>query len=97
MSQIDDAVFLDAALRPGQDLYSHFLDCLIEIPAGFLEEMAAFQFPPSIQEQIAKLMDKNTEDQLSKDEHKELRALVDLSESVSIMKGRAKLLLHQTR
>lgn len=63
----------------------------------FLEEMAEFQLPPSVQEQLAKLMDKNTEDQLSKDEQKELQALVEFSESVSIMKGRAKLLLHQTR
>ena len=65
----------------------------IEIPADFLEELAEYQFPPSIQDQITRLMDKNTEDQLSEDERKELQALVELSESVSIMKGRAKFLL----
>jgi hypothetical protein len=67
----------------------------IRIPAEFLEEVADFQFPPAIQDQIARLMDKNTEDQLSEDERKELQALVELSELVSLMKGRAKLLLRQ--
>ena len=69
----------------------------VEIPAEFLEEIAEYQFPPSVQDRITTLMDKITEDQLSEDEQKELQALVELSESVAIIKGRARLLLRQTR
>lgn len=67
----------------------------IEIPVEFLEEVAELRFPSSVQDQMAKLMDKNNEGLLSKDEQKKLQALVDLSELVSITKGRARLLLQQ--
>ena len=69
----------------------------IEIPTEFLKEVAEFQFPPSMQSRIGELMDKNTEDQLSEAERRELKALVEFSESVSIVRGRARLLLRQSR
>lgn len=65
----------------------------VEIPVEFLEEMAHLEFPASTQQALSRLMDKNNEGKLSQDEREELRALVDLNERVSLLKGRAKLLL----
>jgi hypothetical protein len=62
-----------------------------------LEEMAAFTFPSSIQTKLDTLMEKNNEGELTPDEYEELRALVDLNELVSILKGQAQLLLHSAQ
>lgn len=67
----------------------------IEIPIQFLEEMANFQFPGSTQERLDCLMDKNNEGLLEEDERQELWALVDINERVSLLKGKALLLLCQ--
>ena len=69
----------------------------VEVPLELLEEVAQLEFPPTTQQTLARLMDKNTEGQLSEDERKELQALVDLNERVSLLKGRAKLLLRENR
>ncbi len=67
----------------------------IEVPLELLEEVAHLEFPPSTQQTLARLMDRNTEGQLSAEEREELQALVDLNERVSLLKGRAKLLLKE--
>lgn len=67
----------------------------IETPVELLREMAQFEFPPSTQEKLNQLMEKNTEGNLTEPEKKELRALVDINERVSIIKAQAKLLLAQ--
>jgi len=65
----------------------------IEIPVQFLMEMARFELPASTQEKLDRLMDKNNEGLLSDEEREELKALVEINERVSLLKGRAKLFL----
>ncbi len=65
----------------------------VEIPLELLEEVAHLEFPPTAQQTLARLMDKNNEGKLSEEERKELQALVDLNERVSLVKGRARLSL----
>ena len=65
----------------------------VEIPVQFLVEMAGIEFPASTQEKLDRLMDKNNEGLLSAEEREELKALVDINERVSLIKGRAKLFL----
>lgn len=67
----------------------------VEIPIQFLEEMANFQFSASTQERLDWLMDKNNEGLLERDEREALRALVDLNERISLLKGQAQLFLRQ--
>lgn len=62
-----------------------------------LEDIAEFTFPSSVQARFTRLMEKNTEGDLAPDEQEELRALVELNELVSILKGQARLLLHASR
>ena len=65
----------------------------VEIPLDLLEEVAQLEFPSSMQKALARLMDRNNEGKLSKEERIELQALVDLNERLSLLKGRAKLSL----
>lgn len=65
----------------------------VEIPLDLLEEFAQLEFPLSTQEALSRLMDKNNEGQLTPEEREELKALVELNERVSVLKGRARLLL----
>jgi hypothetical protein len=58
------------------------------------EELAVFAFPDTVQARMGGLMEKNNEGKLTSNEHEELRALVELSELVSILKGQARLFLH---
>ena len=69
----------------------------IEIPLELLEEMARLELPPAAQRALARLMDKNTEGELSPEDREELRALVELNERVSLLKGRAMLVLREGR
>jgi uncharacterized phage infection (PIP) family protein YhgE len=57
-----------------------------------LGEMAAFTFPSPVRAKFDRLMDKNNEGMLTPGEYEELRALVDLNELVTLLKGQARLL-----
>jgi len=61
-----------------------------------IEELATFTFPDTVQTRLDGLMEKNNEGKLSSDEREELRALVELSELVSLLKGQARLFLHHS-
>lgn len=65
----------------------------VEAPADFLEELANFLLPESTQRRLESLMDRNTEGALGPDEAEELNALVEMSERISLLKGRALLIL----
>jgi hypothetical protein len=68
----------------------------IEAPLDFVQELAAFQFPASTQERLDRLMERNAEGVIEPAEREELKALVELNERLSILKGRALLLLGRT-
>lgn len=67
----------------------------IETPFDLIEAMAAFEFPPATQARFVDLMARNNEGQLAPWERQDLRALVDLSERIAELRGRARLLIVQ--
>ncbi|MBI2898993.1 MAG: hypothetical protein HYY17_02330 [Planctomycetes bacterium] len=65
----------------------------IQAPFDYIEELANLAFPSATQGKLRDLMDRNNEGTLSEDERRDLQALVELSERLALIRGRAKLLL----
>lgn len=61
----------------------------IETPIELVTSVADLRFPPKIGAHLQALMDRNTEGQLSDIEKKELEALVELSETISLLRAQA--------
>jgi hypothetical protein len=61
----------------------------IEAPLDMLESVADFRFPERADRQLQRLMDRNTNGELSDEERGELAALVELSERISLLRARA--------
>src|SRR5438067_2429569 len=57
----------------------------IAAPVEFVETLASLRFPEKSDALLQDLMDRNTEGKLSAGERKELEALVELSERLSIL------------
>ena len=68
----------------------------IETPFELVTSVADFRFPPKIDARLEALMDRNTEGQLSEAEQEELEALVELSETISLLRMQALRVLGQT-
>jgi hypothetical protein len=68
----------------------------IETPLELVASVADFRFPPKIDARLQALMDRNTEGQLSDAEWEELEALVELSETVSLLRVQALRALGRT-
>lgn len=68
----------------------------IEAPRELVASVADFRFPPKIDARLQALMDRNTEGQLSEAEREELEALVELSETISLLRVQAMHVLGQT-
>jgi hypothetical protein len=66
---------------------------LIQTPREYILELADLEMPPSTQARLQALMDLNNEGELSEEERADLRALVDLSERIALIRGRARVLL----
>jgi hypothetical protein len=62
---------------------------MVEVPVPFLKRVAAFKLSPVADRRLQQLMDRNTEGRLSRGERAELRALVDLSERLSLLRAEA--------
>ena len=58
--------------------------------------MADLRFPPKIDAHLQTLMDRHTEGQLSVSEREELEALVELSETISLLRVQALRVLGRT-
>jgi hypothetical protein len=67
----------------------------IEAPLELVTSVADLRFPPKIDAQLQSLMDRNTEGQLSEPEREELEALVELSETISLLRVQALLCLRR--
>ena len=65
----------------------------VEVPVELLEEVADLELPPTAQQTLVRLMDKNNEGRLSQEEWNQLQALVDLNGWISRLKGRARFSL----
>lgn len=65
----------------------------IEAPSDWIEELSSIELPPATQRKLQSLMDANNEGRLDTGEKEDLRALVELSERLALVRGKAKLLL----
>jgi hypothetical protein len=63
------------------------------MPADFVETLSRLRFPAKADERLQELMDRNTEGTLSGEERQELETLVELGETLSLIRGRALLSL----
>lgn len=54
-----------------------------------LERMAALRFPPGIDQRLHHLMDRNSNGALTTEERKELEGLVELSETIALVRAKA--------
>ena len=68
----------------------------IEAPVELVTSVADLRFPPKIDAHLQALMDRNTEGQLSEAEREELEALVELSETISLLRVQALQALGRT-
>jgi hypothetical protein len=66
---------------------------LMQTPREMLEEVASLRFPPRANRRLQTLMDRNTEGLLSADERDDLEAMVELSESLAVVRAKALHLL----
>lgn len=69
---------------------------MIETPVELVTSVADLRFPPKIDTHLQALMDRNTEGQLSEAEREELEALVELSETISLLRVQALRVLGRT-
>ena len=69
------------------------MSAVIQAPREMVEAVAALRLPPTADQRLQKLMDRNTYGVLTPDEREELEALVDWSASISLVRADALLLL----
>jgi hypothetical protein len=61
----------------------------IATPVHLVTSVAEFRFSPKLNAKLQDLMDRNTEGELSDTEREELEALVELSETIALLRGEA--------
>jgi hypothetical protein len=66
---------------------------VISAPVDMVEAVAALRLPPRADRRLQELMDRNTNGVLSPGEREDLEALVELSESISLVRAKALHLL----
>ena len=66
---------------------------VIEAPLDLMEAVADLRLPPGTDQHLQRLMDRNTNGQLTPAEREELEALVELSESIALVRAQALRLL----
>lgn len=69
------------------------MSAVIEAPLQMVESVAALRFPPQADRRLQVLMDRNTEGRLTAEEREELEALVELSETMALVRSQALHLL----
>lgn len=66
---------------------------VISAPVDWVESVGSLKLPPRADRRLQELMDRNNEGELSAAEHAELETLVELSESLSLVRAKAMHLL----
>lgn len=61
----------------------------VPAPRALIESVAGMRFPAKTDERMTWLMDRNTDGQLTQTERGELESLVELSESMSLIRAQA--------
>jgi hypothetical protein len=69
------------------------MPAIIETPIDLMEAVADLRFPPKTDALLQSLMDRNNEGTLTQAERDELEGLVELSETMALMRARALKLL----
>jgi hypothetical protein len=69
------------------------MPAVIEAPVDLVEAVADLRFPSRTDKLMQSLMDRNTNGTLTSAERDELQALVELSETMSLIRARALQLL----
>jgi hypothetical protein len=65
------------------------MNAVVTVPADFVESLSQLHFPPQTDSRLQELMDRNNQGKLSADERHELASLVELSETLSLIRARA--------
>ena len=66
------------------------MSAVVEAPLELVESVAAMRFPPRTDDLIRRLMDRNTNGELTPAEREELEALVELSEAIALVRAKAR-------
>ncbi|MBI1903255.1 MAG: hypothetical protein HYS13_19310 [Planctomycetia bacterium] len=66
---------------------------VISAPADWVESLSRLKLPPKANRRLQELMDRNNEGKLTEREREYLEALVELSESLSLVRAQALQLL----
>ena len=69
------------------------MSTMIDAPMDLVEAVAHLRLPTLADQQLQSLMDANTNGQLTESERQQLEALVEWSETVSLLRASAGLLL----
>jgi len=66
---------------------------VVEAPVEMIETLAAMRLPPKADRRLQRLMDRNTDGLLTPTEREDLEALVEWSETISLIRAEALHLL----
>ena len=66
------------------------MSIVVQAPLEMVEAVAALRFPPRADDRLQALMSRNTDGALSQAEHEELEAMVELSETISLVRAQAR-------
>jgi hypothetical protein len=69
------------------------MTAVVEAPREMVEAVAALHLPPRTDRRLQALMDRNTDGALTLEEKEELAALVELSETMALVRAQALHLL----
>jgi hypothetical protein len=72
------------------------MSAVIETPVEMVEAVADLHLPPKTNRRLQDLMDRNTNGALTPDEREQLEALVELSETIAIVRSQALHLLKRS-
>ncbi len=72
------------------------MPAVVQAPLEMMEVIADLRFPPKADRHLTALMDRNTEGQLSPTERDELEALVELSQTMALVRAQALQVLGRT-
>ena len=67
----------------------------VSVPEEWIESVTELTFPESTDRRMQELMDRNNEGTLSEEEKKDLEALVEISEELSLVRAQAFRFLHR--
>ena len=62
---------------------------VVEAPLTMVEAVAALRLPPRADQRLQVLIDRNTDGALRSEEKEELEALVELSETIALVRAQA--------